>query len=95
MSQPLFRREVLEAKRGSWLGSISLAQPLPLWGLTGFAALAAVSTGALAKDEEPVLALSKCETNHGTIAVVDGAKVEGIIIQLLADVGDAPVTQGD
>ncbi len=27
----LFRREVLEAKRGSWLGSISLAQPIKLW----------------------------------------------------------------
>lgn len=27
----LFRREVLEAKRGSWLGSVSLAQPVELW----------------------------------------------------------------
>lgn len=47
MSQPLFRREVLDAKRGSWLGSISLAQPLPLWALTGFAALAALAIGLL------------------------------------------------
>jgi membrane fusion protein len=35
----LFRREVLEAKRGSWLGSISLAQPLRLWVLAVLAAI--------------------------------------------------------
>lgn len=43
MSEPLFRPEVLEAKRRSWLGSISLVQPLSLWLLTGFAILAAVA----------------------------------------------------
>ncbi|TWH09278.1 membrane fusion protein [Pseudoxanthomonas taiwanensis J19] len=31
MSQELFRREALEARRGSWLGAISLAQPLWRW----------------------------------------------------------------
>lgn len=36
-----YRREVLEAKRGSWLGEISLSQPLKLWVLACFAALAA------------------------------------------------------
>ena len=45
MSQQLFRREVLEATRGSWLGSIALAQPLPLWMLTGCAVLAASLIG--------------------------------------------------
>ncbi|PJK14686.1 hypothetical protein CO613_04190 [Lysobacteraceae bacterium NML07-0707] len=45
MNQALFRQEALQAKRGSWLGSISLAQPLPLWVLTGFAALAALTIG--------------------------------------------------
>ncbi len=43
MTEPLFRPEVLEAKRRSWLGGISLAQPLPLWLLTGFAVLAATA----------------------------------------------------
>ncbi|MBS0218878.1 MAG: HlyD family efflux transporter periplasmic adaptor subunit [Proteobacteria bacterium] len=42
MSQGLFRKEVLDAKRASWLGSISLAQPLSLWVLTAFAAAAAL-----------------------------------------------------
>ena len=43
MSEPLFRPEVLEAKRQSWLGGISLAQPLRLWVLAGFAMAAAVA----------------------------------------------------
>jgi membrane fusion protein len=47
MSQPLFRQQALDAKRGSWLGGIALAQPLSLWVLTGFAALSALLIGLL------------------------------------------------
>lgn len=43
MTDSLFRHEVLEAKRTSGLGGISLAQPLRLWVLTGFALLAAAA----------------------------------------------------
>ncbi len=43
MPEGLFRKEVLEAKRTSWLGGISLAQPPSLWILTGFAAVAALA----------------------------------------------------
>ena len=43
MSNDLFRKEVLDAKRSSWLGGISLAQPLKLWLLTGFAVFAAAA----------------------------------------------------
>ena len=43
MTESLFRREALEAKRRGWLGSISLAQPLRLWVLTLGAALAATA----------------------------------------------------
>lgn len=46
MSESLFRREALEAKRGGWLGSISLAQPLPLWAMTAFATAAALAVGS-------------------------------------------------
>lgn len=42
MTQELFRREVLEARRGSWLGGIVLAQPLRLWVPASAAVLAAV-----------------------------------------------------
>lgn len=45
MSHSLFRKEALDAKRGSWLGRISLSQPLPLWVLTGGAVLAALLIG--------------------------------------------------
>ena len=41
MASDLFRSEVIEAHRSSWLGSISLAQPLRLWVMTVFAVLAA------------------------------------------------------
>lgn len=40
--------------------------------LVGAVMLMTATTGAVAKDEEPALSLSKCESNHGTIAVVDG-----------------------
>ena len=42
MVQDLFRKEVLDARRTQWLGTISLAQPLRLWVLTLFAAFAAL-----------------------------------------------------
>ncbi len=43
MTESLFRHEVLEAKRNSWLGGISLSQPLRLWILAGFSVLAALA----------------------------------------------------
>lgn len=43
MSQDLFRREVLEAKRAGWLGGISLAHPVPLWVLTTAAVVVALT----------------------------------------------------
>ena len=43
MTNSLFRQEVLDAKKGGWLGRISLAQPMSLWLLSGFAAFAALS----------------------------------------------------
>lgn len=42
MTTPLFRQEVLDAKRSGWLGGISLAQPVPVWMLTAFASGAAL-----------------------------------------------------
>jgi membrane fusion protein len=41
VTDSLFRHEVLDAKRNSWLGGISLSQPLSFWTLTGFAIVAA------------------------------------------------------
>ncbi|MFC3814508.1 HlyD family secretion protein [Lysobacter sp. GCM10012299] len=47
MSQDLFRPEVMEARRYSAMGHVSLAQPLRLWVLCGFACLAAALIVAL------------------------------------------------
>lgn len=43
MTQSLFRPEVLQARRTSWLGSISVAQPIQPWVLTAFAVAAALA----------------------------------------------------
>jgi len=42
MPSSLFRQEAVDAKRGSWLGRIRLAQPVRLWVLTICSALAAL-----------------------------------------------------
>lgn len=46
MTSPLFRQEALEAKKGGWLGRISLAQPISLWLMAVFAGLAALTVVA-------------------------------------------------
>ncbi|PZO07503.1 MAG: hemolysin D [Lysobacteraceae bacterium] len=43
MTEPLFRPEVMAARRRSWLGGVSLAQPLSLWLLTACAMAAAAA----------------------------------------------------
>jgi membrane fusion protein len=43
MAQELFRREVLDARRTSWLGGVSLAQPVRLWLLACAAIVAALA----------------------------------------------------
>lgn len=45
MPPSLFRQEALDARRGSWLGGVSLAQPLKLWSLTTCAVFAALAVG--------------------------------------------------
>jgi membrane fusion protein len=43
MTQDLFRKEVLEARRTSWLGAISLSQPMRAWVLTTAAVVVATT----------------------------------------------------
>ena len=47
MNAPLFRPEVVQARRQDWLGRISLAQPMPVWVGAMFALLAAVAVACL------------------------------------------------
>lgn len=46
MPQVLFRTEVLSAKRASWLGGVSLAQPVRVWMLTVVAVVVALAVAA-------------------------------------------------
>ncbi len=47
MNAPLFRPEVVQARRQDWLGRISLAQPMPVWVGAVFALLAAAAVACL------------------------------------------------
>ena len=47
MNAPLFRPEVVQARRQDWLGRISLAQPMPVWVGAVFALLAAGAVACL------------------------------------------------
>ena len=46
VTEELFRREAIEAKRRGWLGSICLAQPVRLWVLTLASVLAATAVAS-------------------------------------------------
>ena len=88
MSQELFRREALEARRTSWLGAISLAQPMQLWLLTLMAVLAALAIVAF-------LALgiyTRRSTVAGQLAPTQGmatvlAPATGVVDQMEASEG--------
>lgn len=47
MNAPLFRPQVVQARRQDWLGRISLAQPMPVWVGAVFALLAAGAVACL------------------------------------------------
>lgn len=107
----LFRKEALDAKRGSWLGSISLAQPLPLWVLTGLAALAALAIGlfltlgtytrrsTVIGQLVPTMGLSTVLAPAtgviSTLRVAEGDRVKGGQSLAVVTLPRATVTEGD
>lgn len=89
MNQPLFRPEVLEARRRSWLGTISLAQPLPVWILAGFSALAASAVvGFLIFGEytRRSSVIGQLVPDLGLSTVV--APTSGVVARLLSEEGE-------
>jgi membrane fusion protein len=87
--ESLFRKEALDAKRGSWLGSISLTQPLPLWVLTWFAALAALAIGlflTLGTYTRRSTVIGRLVPSKGLVTVVSPAS--GVIARLDTVEGD-------
>ncbi|MFT3761361.1 MAG: HlyD family efflux transporter periplasmic adaptor subunit [Pseudoxanthomonas sp.] len=111
MSQELFRREVLEARRTSWLGGISLAQPLRLWVLATFAASAAAAialllvfgsytrrstvTGQLVPTQGLATVLSPATGVVGSLALAEGQRVDTGQNLAIVAVPRATPTTGD
>lgn len=89
MSQELFRREALEARRTQWLGPISLAQPLPLWLLTvgaGWVALAVVLFLVLGSYTRRSTVVGQLVPSKGLATVL--APATGVVGQLDVVEGD-------
>lgn len=92
MSVPLFRSEVLHARRRSWLGGISLVQPLPPWLLTGFAVAAATAIVlflALGEYTRRSRVSGQLVPDLGLATVV--APVDGVVRQAVPEEGERVV----
>lgn len=88
MTQELFRREVLEARRTQWLGQISLVQPLRLWVLTAvalFAAAAIVLYLVLGSYTRRSTVMGQLVPSQGLATVL--APAAGVVGELHADEG--------
>jgi membrane fusion protein len=91
----LFRPEVLEARRRSWLGGISLVQPLRLWVLGGAAiaaAMAVVALAVLGSYTERTTVSGELVPDLGLSIVLSPA--DGVVAGLLPEEG-AQVQAGD
>lgn len=107
----LFRKEALDAKRGSWLGSISLAQPLSLWAMTAFAAAAALAIalflmvgsytrrstviGQLVPTMGLATVLAPATGVISTLRVAEGERVKGGQSLAVVTLPRATVSEGD
>nr|WP_295381932.1 HlyD family efflux transporter periplasmic adaptor subunit [Pseudoxanthomonas sp.] len=95
MSDALFRHEVLNTKRMSWLGRISLAQPLGLWVLAGMGALCAaavVAFGVLGEYTRRSTVTGQLVPDLGLSAVM--SPTAGVVSRLLPEEGE-PVRAGE
>ena len=94
MSGRLFRAEVLESRRASWLGAISLAQPIRTWILAGFAVAATALIVAyffLGEYTQRSRVAGQLVPNLGVSTLV--APTSGVVSRLFGEEGQA-VTAG-
>lgn len=111
MSGELFRREALDARRGQWLGAISLAQPLRTWLLTAFAVFAATLvilflvfgsysrrtrvTGQLVPEQGMATVLAPATGVLSRLEVSEGGRVQAGQTLAVVTVPRATVSGGD
>ncbi|WP_140719640.1 HlyD family secretion protein [Pseudomonas sp. Hp2] len=111
VSQGLFRKEVLGSRRTSWLGGISLAQPLKAWLLAGAAGIVATSvvlflclgtytrrssvTGQLVPSRGLATVLAPATGVVSRVEVPEGGKVRAGQVLALVTVPRATASSGD
>ncbi|WP_068814248.1 HlyD family secretion protein, partial [Xanthomonas translucens] len=111
MSQGLFREEVMQARRTSWLGGISLVQPLQAWVFASAAAIAATSvvvflcigtythrstvTGQLVPTKGLVTVMAPATGVVTRLDVREGQRVEAGQILAVVTVPRATLASGD
>ncbi len=86
----LFRKEVLEARRAQWLGTVSLAQPVRLWWLALFAMLAAIAVVAflvLGEYTRRTRVVGQLVPNVGLLTVT--APANGVLSNVTVAEGDS------
>lgn len=89
MSEELFRKEVLDARRNGWLGEVSVAQPMRVWLLTWMAAAVALSVVlflALATYTRRSTVTGQLIPSTGMVAVLSPAT--GVVSQMRALEGE-------
>ena len=95
MTDSLFRPEVMAAKRRSWLGGVSLAQPLSLWLLTACAMAAAAAVVlflAFGEYSRRSRVTGQLVPDLGLATVV--APVSGVITQSMSGEGEHVLRDG-
>lgn len=88
MDDALFRREVIEAKRGNWLGTISLATPISRWLIAIFALVVTIALLAfvsLASYTRRETVSGQLVPNAGLLSI--NAPGAGVIVRLLVREG--------
>ena len=95
MKKSLFRKEVLESRRGSWLGGISLAQPLALWVWTSVAVAVVVAIAlfvTLAEYTRRSRVVGQLVPSLGLSTVV--APTSGVVDRIFQDEGERVAAAG-